>query len=102
MQDIEVHELKQKLDSGEEFLFLDVREPFEYAEYNLGAKLIPLASLPGALHELEAYKDKEIVIHCRSGARSGSAKNMLVELGYTNVRNVLGGILAWQQHFINP
>lgn len=102
MKDIEVTELKAKLDAGEEFLFLDVREPFEYAEFNLGAKLIPLGNLPGALNELEAYRDKEIIIHCRSGARSGTAKNMLAELGYKNVRNVLGGVLEWQRLFVNP
>lgn len=102
MIDIEIPELKAKLDAKEDFLFIDVREPFEYAEYNLGAKLIPLGSLPGSLNELEPFKEKEIIIHCRSGARSGTAKNMLVELGYKNVRNVLGGILEWQRLYVNP
>lgn len=102
MIDIEIPALKVKLDAKEDFLFIDVREPFEYAEYNLGAKLIPLGNLAGALNDLEPYKEKEIIIHCRSGARSGTAKNMLAELGYKNVRNVLGGILEWQRLYVNP
>ena len=85
MIDITTEELKKKLDNKEDFVFIDVREPGEYEQFNLGAKLIPLGSLPGALNELEQYKDKEIVIHCRSGARSGNAKNFLAQMGYKNV-----------------
>lgn len=95
MIDITTEELKQKLDNKEDFVFIDVREQHEYDEFNLGAKLIPLGSLPGALNELEAFKEKEIVIHCRSGARSGNAKNFLAQMGYKNVRNLLGGVLRW-------
>ena len=95
MTDITTEELKQKLDNNEDFVFIDVREQVEYDNFNLGAKLIPLGSLPSSLEELEQYKDKEIVIHCRSGARSGNAKNYLVQLGYKNVRNLLGGVLRW-------
>lgn len=95
MKDITTEELKQKLDNKEDFIFLDVREQAEYDEFNLGAKLIPLGTLPGALNELDPYKNEEIVIHCRSGARSGNAKNFLAQLGYTNVRNLLGGVLRW-------
>ena len=95
MIDITTEELKKKLDNKEDFVFIDVREPGEYEQFNLGAKLIPLGSLPGALNELEQYKDKEIVIHCRSGARSGNAKNFLAQMGYKNVRNLLGGVLRW-------
>ena len=94
-EDITVSALKQKLDERASFIFLDVREPFEYEEFNLGARLIPLGSLEAALPELEGYKDEEIIIHCRSGARSGTAKMMLQTHGFTNVRNVLGGVLDW-------
>lgn len=97
MIDISVEDLKIKLDNKEEFIFLDVREPAEYQEFNLGAKLIPLGTLPAALGELEEYKDKEIIIHCRSGARSGNAKEFLAQMGFKNVRNVLGGVMKWQQ-----
>lgn len=99
MEDINVLELKAKLDAKEEFLLIDVREPFEAEMYNIGAKLMPLGTFQASLEELNAYKDSEIVIHCRSGARSATAKNILLENGFTKVRNVLGGMLAWQENF---
>lgn len=99
MTDITVQELKQKLDAKEDFVFIDVREPYEYEEFNLGAKLIPLGSIPGALNELEPHKNDEIVVHCRSGARSGKAKAFLQQMGYTKVRNLTGGVLAWAEAF---
>ncbi len=95
--DITVEELKEKIDKGDTFNFLDVRNEYEYEEQNLGAKLIPLNELPDRLDEIEAWKNEEIIVHCRSGARSGQAKAFLTANGYTNVRNVLGGILAWNQ-----
>jgi rhodanese-related sulfurtransferase len=95
--DITVEELKERLDKGEELNFYDVREEHEYEEDNLGAKLIPLGELPDHLDELEPLKNEEIIIHCRSGARSGKAAKFLESQGYTNVRNVLGGILAYRE-----
>jgi rhodanese-related sulfurtransferase len=95
MIDITTEELKGKLDNKEDFLFLDVREQHEFDQFNLGAKLIPLNTLPAALSDLEPHKEKEIIIHCRSGARSGNAKNYLIQMGYKNVRNLLGGVLRW-------
>ena len=97
--DITVDELKQKLDANEQFIFIDVREPSEYEEFNLGAQLIPLGTLSSALDTLLPHKDEEIVIHCRSGARSGSAKIALNEIGFTNVRNLLGGVIEWRNRF---
>lgn len=96
MEDITVEDLKSRLDNNEKFVFLDVREDWEYEDDNLGAINIPLGDLPGRLDELEAYKDQEIIVHCRSGARSGNAKKFLESKGYTKVRNVLGGILAYR------
>ena len=99
MQDITVSELKKRLDSGaQDFIFIDVREPYEYEEFNLGAKLIPLGTIVNAAAtELADDKDAEIIIHCRSGARSGQAKMILTKMGFPNVRNVEGGVLAWQR-----
>lgn len=97
MQDITVTELKKKMDDKEDILIIDVREPHEYEMYNIGAKLIPLGSLMGALNELEEYKEKEIVVHCRSGMRSASAKEAMMQLGFKNVRNLIGGMLDWQE-----
>lgn len=95
--DITVKELKERLDKGEDLHFYDVREEHEYEEDNLGAILIPLGELPDHLDELEEIKDEEIIIHCRSGARSGKAKSFLEAQGFSNVRNVLGGILAYRE-----
>lgn len=95
--DITVEELKERLEKGEDLNFYDVREEHEFEEDNLGAILIPLAELPDHLDELEPLKDEEIIIHCRSGARSGKAQQFLEANGFTNVRNVLGGILAYRQ-----
>jgi rhodanese-related sulfurtransferase len=58
--------------------------------------LIPLGELPDRLNEIAHLKNEEILIHCRSGARSGRAAAYLTAQGYTNVRNVLGGMMAWQ------
>jgi rhodanese-related sulfurtransferase len=94
--DITIEELKERMDKGEILNLIDVREEYEFDEFNIGATLIPLGDLPDRLEEIEAWKDQEILIHCRSGARSGRAKEYLISEGYTNVRNVLGGMLAWQ------
>jgi rhodanese-related sulfurtransferase len=101
MADITVEELKQKMENNEDFIFIDVREPFEYEEFNLGATLIPLGNLVVAIGDLLPYKNNEIIVHCRSGARSASAKITLEQLGFSNVRNVLGGVLQWQCVFGN-
>ena len=94
--DITIEELKERMDIGEQLNLIDVREEYEFDEFNIGATLIPLGELPDRLEEIEAWKEQEILIHCRSGARSGRAKEYLTSEGYTNVRNVLGGMLAWQ------
>ncbi len=94
--DITVQELHEKLASGEKFVFIDVREPWENEEFNLGAQLIPLGTLINSMYELDEHKNDEIIVHCRSGARSGQAQAMMQANGFTNVRNVTGGILAWE------
>ncbi|MEM6963359.1 MAG: rhodanese-like domain-containing protein [Bacteroidota bacterium] len=97
--DITVTELKEKIDRGDDFVFIDVREPHEYNEYNLNAQLIPLGDIMAKLEDLKKHQDEEIIIHCRSGARSGMAQQVLQENGFKNVRNVIGGVLAWQENF---
>jgi rhodanese-related sulfurtransferase len=97
--DITVQELKQKLEAGEKFIFIDVREPHEYQEFNLGAQLIPLGQFPNAIPDLEEHKEEEIVLHCRSGARSGVAQELLRRAGFANARNLTGGVLAWVDAF---
>ncbi|MFM7638197.1 MAG: rhodanese-like domain-containing protein [Bacteroidota bacterium] len=97
--DISVIELKKRLDAGEKINLIDVREQFEYDEFNLGGELIPLGTLPGKLEDLETMRDEELIVHCRSGARSGTAKIFLTQSGFTNVRNLIGGVLDWQAQF---
>jgi len=95
MKDITVQELKKKIENQEDFFLLDVREQMEYDLFNLNAKLIPLGELSNHLKELEEYKNKEVIVHCRSGKRSGVAKTLMVRQGFSNVKNLLGGVLAW-------
>ena len=97
--DITVQELRQKLDSGEQFLLLDVREPWEYEEFNVGGRLVPVGSLMNQMWELEEYKDQPVVVHCRSGARSAMAQGLLMANGFSNVRNLKGGMMAWLEVF---
>lgn len=94
MKEITVAELKQKMDSGEDFQLIDVREPFEYEVSNLKGENIPLSGV--LLEASKISKDKPVIMQCRSGARSAAAVNQLEQqLGYTNVYNLKGGILAW-------
>lgn len=99
MEDITCIELKARLDKGEQPVIIDVREPWEFEEYNIGAKLIPLGDLPGKLEDLEDLKDTEIIVHCRSGARSATAKAFMQSQGFSKVRNLLGGMMDWQRNF---
>jgi len=89
-----VEELKTRLDRRESFLLLDVREPQEFEICRIpGSVLIPLGDLPSRLSELEGRDD--MIVHCKSGVRSGKAVKLLREAGYSKARNLKGGILAW-------
>jgi adenylyltransferase/sulfurtransferase len=92
---ITVEELKRKLDAKEDVFVLDVREPHEYLIANLGVPQIPLGDVERRVGELAAQKNREVIVHCRSGARSQKAALMLKQAGFTNVSNLAGGILAW-------
>ncbi len=100
--DISVEDLKKKLDAKEDFVFIDVREPFEYQIAHIaGAKLIPLGVIPDRISELEPFKNKEIVAHCHHGGRSRRALQMLQSRGFKNLKNVAGGIDHWSER-IDP
>jgi adenylyltransferase/sulfurtransferase len=87
-------EVKQKLDRGDEFTLIDVREPHEYEIARIpGARLIPLGQLPNRLNELDT--DADIIAHCKSGGRSQRAVDLLKQNGFKRVRNMVGGITAW-------
>lgn len=93
--DITPEELKERKDKGENLNVVDVREKWEFDEVNMGALLIPLQTLPSRLSEIEQFKDSELIVHCRSGKRSDTAKKFLEQNGFKNVRNLLGGIEAY-------
>ena len=97
--EITVTELKQKLDNKEDIKVIDVREPYEYEEFNIGAELIPLGNIQAKIVDLEDYIDDEVVIHCRSGARSAAAQQFLLQNDFKNVKNLKGGMLAWIEAF---
>ena len=91
--DIDPTEVKARLDRGENFQFIDVREPHEYQIARIpGARLIPLGELPKRLNELDS--SVEVVAHCKSGMRSAKAVDLLKQNGF-NAGNMKGGILAW-------
>ncbi len=94
---ITVEDLKRKQDAHENFFLLDVREPHEVPIASLGAPLIPVGSLDQRIAEIPVRKDTEIVVHCRSGARSQKAALLLKQHGFTQVENLAGGILAWAE-----
>lgn len=98
MKTITVQELKALIDQNAEFQLVDVRESFEFEEVNLGGQLIPLGEIP--LRYAEISKDKQVIMQCRSGARSANAVSYLEQnYGYTNLYNLEGGILAWLNVF---
>jgi rhodanese-related sulfurtransferase len=92
---ISVEELKRRKDAGEDVFVLDVREPHEYQICNINGYLIPLGDLPKRVSELDS--SREIVAQCRSGVRSAKAVEFLRQAGFTKVRNLTGGILAWAE-----
>ena len=100
MQTITVEELKSRMDQGDKINLIDVREPEEYAEYNIGGRLIPLGNIQSMqIDEIEELKEEEIILHCRSGKRSMIACLFLETLGFKNTKNLAGGVVAWQEMF---
>jgi molybdopterin/thiamine biosynthesis adenylyltransferase/rhodanese-related sulfurtransferase len=96
---LSVRELKRRRDAGEDVFVLDVREPYEYQIANIGGRLIPQNDVPRRLAEID--RDREIVVQCRSGARSQKIAEFLKQAGYPKVVNLAGGILAWSDE-IDP
>jgi rhodanese-related sulfurtransferase len=100
MQTITVEELKTRLDAGEQINLVDVREPHENAEFNIGGLLYPLGNVQMMMvDDLEPFKDTELIVYCRSGNRSGQACLILDTLGFRNTKNLAGGMLAWKEKY---
>ena len=100
MKSVTVQELKEMMDNNEDFKLIDVREQNEYDFVNLGAELIPVSEVPANIDKFP--KDKKVIVHCRSGARSANVILALeAQFAYDNLYNLTGGILAWSDH-IDP
>jgi len=100
MQNILAEEVKERLDKGETIHLIDVREPYEHAEFNIGGTLCPLGKIQSMMvDEIEDFKNEEVILYCRSGNRSGQACMILDMLGFTNTKNLVGGMVAWQDRF---
>ncbi|MEJ7611925.1 MAG: rhodanese-like domain-containing protein [Ferruginibacter sp.] len=97
MTNISVEEIKERIARNEHINLLDVREPEERAEFNIGGAFIPVGQvLAMQTDEIEHWKNEEVICYCRSGKRSMQAGMMLETMGFTNVKNLAGGMLAWE------
>ncbi|WP_299252749.1 rhodanese-like domain-containing protein [uncultured Cytophaga sp.] len=95
MKEISVTELKALIDSGADIQLIDVREPAEFESAQIGGELIPLGTIPQNVDKIS--KDKQVIVHCRSGKRSANAITFLESnFGYENLYNLEGGIIAWR------
>ncbi|MEQ8925215.1 MAG: rhodanese-like domain-containing protein [Fulvivirga sp.] len=92
MSVISATELKTRLTKGEALIIIDVRETWEYDEYNIGADNIPLGDLPHSLEQLDYCREQEVIVHCKSGSRSNQAMKYLTQQGFKNVKSLEGGI----------
>lgn len=100
MTNITPEEVKKRLDAGEKLNLIDVREPHENAEFNIGGKLIPVGNIQSMqIDDIENLRNEEVILYCRSGNRSGIAAMVLDQLGFKNTKNLTGGMLAWGEKF---
>ena len=100
MQLITAETLKSRMDAHEQVNLVDVREPDEHNLFNIGGTLLPLGNiLSMQTDDIDALKEKEVICYCRSGQRSMQACLMLESMGFSNVKNLTGGMLGWQEKF---
>jgi rhodanese-related sulfurtransferase len=100
MKTITVEEVKQRLDAGEKLHLIDVREPQEHADFNIGGILLPLGDIKTLQTEaIDNLREQETILYCRSGNRSGQAAMILEQIGFINVANLVGGMLEWETRF---
>lgn len=100
MENISAEEVKQRIDKSETLNLVDVREPHEHDEFNIGGILLPLGDIRAMQTDaIEELKDQEVIVYCKSGNRSGQAAMLLETYGFQNVKNLTGGMMAWQEKF---
>jgi rhodanese-related sulfurtransferase len=102
MTNITAQEVKARLDAGEKLNLVDVREPDERAAFNIGGEFLPLGKIQAMqTDEIDDLKNEEVIFYCRSGNRSGQACLILESMEFTNVKNLVGGMLDWQEKIGN-
>ena len=100
MENISVEEVKKRVDNGEKLNLVDVKEPHERVDFNIGGIHIPLGQIQTMqIDDIEDLKNEEVILYCRSGNRSGQAAMFLEAMGFTNTKNLVGGMLAWEDKF---
>lgn len=100
MTTITADEIKTRLDAGENIHLVDVREPDERTEFNIGGTFLPLGNIQTMqIDDIEGLKNEEVICYCRSGNRSMQACLMLETFGFTNVKNLEGGMLNWREKY---
>ncbi len=97
MNEISAQELKERLDKGEKLILLDVREKLEYYSYNIGGIHVPLVQLMEEVEVLPEDPSTEIIVICQKGVRSKTAQTLLMQAGYTNIKNLKGGLSAFHR-----
>lgn len=100
MTNITPLEAKERLDAGETLHLVDVRQPEETAEFNIGGIALPLGDIQNMeIESIDDLKEKEVICYCRSGKRSATAALFLEQVGFTNVKNLTGGMVEWIERF---
>ncbi|MEO6894380.1 MAG: rhodanese-like domain-containing protein [Ginsengibacter sp.] len=100
MTNISPEEVKERMDKGEKLHLVDVRQPEETAEYNIGGIALPVGDIQNMQTEsIDDLKNEEVILYCRSGNRSGIAAMVLDQMGFSNTKNMVGGMLAWREKF---
>jgi len=100
MQTITAEEVKSRMSAGESLNLVDVREPNENADFNIGGRLVPLGKIQTMqTDDLDDLKNSEVICYCRSGNRSGQACLILETMGFKDVKNLTGGMLRWTEVF---
>ncbi len=100
MTSINVDEVKSRLDAGDKLNLVDVREADERAEFNIGGTFLPLGNIQMMqVDDIEHLKNEEVICYCRSGNRSMQASLMLETFGFSNVKNLQGGMNAWREKY---
>ena len=100
MQIINATDLKARIDAQEKLNLIDVRQPEEHAEFNIGGTLLPLGNIMTMqIDDIEDLKNQEVICYCRGGHRSMQACMLLESFGFTNLKNLEGGMMGWEATF---